>query len=87
MEVHPLPSRFVNLALFVMACLVNSLPTHTFTPINSIVRSLFGYSKVAIAANTLMFPILHPLLAFFANWILDKYGLRLGVHLVLLSAI
>ena len=28
--------------------------------------------------NTLMFPVLHPILAFPANWILDRFGMAIG---------
>lgn len=81
MEVYITIFRFVNLGIFMLISLVNGLPIHTFTPINSIIIDVFGYSKVAIASNTLMFPISHPVFAFLANWILDKYGLKLGVFL------
>jgi hypothetical protein len=44
---------------------------------------VFGYDKIAIAANALLFSISHPLLAVLANWVLDKYGLKIGVNLSL----
>lgn len=56
------------------------MPTHTFTPINSIVSKLYDVDKLLIALNTLIFPISHPILAFLANWVIDKYGLRVGVR-------
>ena len=78
--------RFMNLGIFIMLCLINSLPTHTFTTINSIISDIYGIDKVVVAINTLLFPISHPIMAFLANWILDKYGLKLGVLLLLFSA-
>lgn len=57
------------------------MPTHTFTPINSIVGRIFDVNKLLIGMNTLIFPISHPILAFLANWILDKFGLRVGVSI------
>lgn len=77
--------RFVNLAVFILASLVNSLPTHTFTTINSIISDTYDFDKVLVSLNTLLFPITHPVLAFVANWILDKYGLRIGVNIISFS--
>jgi FLVCR family feline leukemia virus subgroup C receptor-related protein len=57
---------------------VNSLPTQTFSSINSLVTAKFNYNQVLLTLNTLFFPIFHPIFAFPANWILDKYGMKIG---------
>ena len=62
-----------------MASFVNSLPAHTFTTVLSIVSELYDYPTLIVLMNTLMFSITHPLLAFVANWIVDMFGLRIGV--------
>jgi len=77
-EYKEVPYRFINLAIYVMAALVNSLPVHTFSSINTSVQTAFHYSKEIVTANALIFTILHPIGAFPANWILDKYGSRVG---------
>ena len=73
-----LPYRFVNVIVYILAALVNSLPVHTFSSINSSVEVAFNYSKETVTANALIFTILHPIGAFPANWILDKYGSQVG---------
>lgn len=78
---------WVNLTVFLLASLANCIPTHTFTPINSTVTRVYDVSKTLVGLNTLVFPISHPLLAFLANWVLDRYGLRIGVTIILVYRI
>ena len=73
--------RFVNLVVYLLAALVNSLPTSTFSSINTLVEEKFQYHAVIITLNTLMFPVLHPICAVPANWILDKWGMDWGCRI------
>jgi hypothetical protein len=77
-EYKEVPYRFINLFIYIIAALVNSLPVHTFSSINTSVEAVFDYSVAVVTANALIFTILHPIGAFPANWILDKYGSRIG---------
>lgn len=70
--------RWVNFAVYMLAAIVNSLPTQTFSSINTIVSNNFKYDPVLVTLNVLFFPIFHPIFAFPANWILDKFGMKLG---------
>lgn len=70
--------RFINFGIYCLAALVNSLPAQTFSSINSLVSDRFQYDQILVTLNTLFFPILHPLFAFPVNWILDKFGMRIG---------
>lgn len=79
--------RWVNLVVFLLASIVNCIPTHTFTPINSTVTSVYSVNKTLVGLNTLLFPISHPLLAFLANWVLDRFGLRVGVTIFSINRI
>jgi hypothetical protein len=44
-EYKEVPYRFVNLIIYVIAALVNSLPVHTFSSINTSVQTAFDYSQ------------------------------------------
>jgi hypothetical protein len=44
-EYREVPYRFVNLLVYILAALANSLPVHTFSSINSSVEKAFDYSK------------------------------------------
>ena len=70
--------RYINLAVFMFAALVNSLAANTFSSINSQVEELFDTSRVVVTLNALLFPIFHPISAYPASWILDNYGIRVG---------
>ena len=73
--------RHINLAVFIFAVLVNSLPAQTFSSINSRVEEVFDISRVFVTLNTLLFPVLHPVFAFPSSWILDNYGIKVGCTL------
>lgn len=70
------------MVIFLLAAAINSIPNQTFTAINSRIVELYKVDKLVVAMNTLLFPISHPVFAFFANGILDKYGLKLGVKII-----
>jgi len=68
----------VILIVYISAALVNSLPVHTFSSINSIVEDVFQISQLNVTLNALLFTIAHPIFAFPWNWVLNKYGIRPG---------
>jgi hypothetical protein len=57
---------------------VNSLPTQTFASINKLVSDNYNYDSILVTLNILVFPVLHPIFAVPANWILDKYDMKIG---------
>lgn len=73
--------RFINLGIYLLAALANSIPAQTFSSINSYVEEQYHYEKVTVTLNVLVFPILHPILAFPANWALDRFGMKAGCTL------
>lgn len=73
-----MPYRWVNFAVYILAALVNSLPTQTFSSINTLVSDNFHYHSVVVTLNVLFFPIFHPIFAVPANWVLDKFGMKIG---------
>ena len=56
--------RWVVLAVYIVGALVNSLPTQTFSSINSLVEEKFNLSATVVTLNTLVFPVSHPIIAF-----------------------
>lgn len=72
------PYRYANFFIYVLAALVNSLPAQTFSSINTLVQDAYNYDPVVITLFTLFFPIFHPICAFPANWVLDKFGMKIG---------
>lgn len=68
----------MNLAIYLIAALVNSLPYQTFSSINTIVSKNFDIEPVVVTLNVLLFSILNPIFSFPVNWILDKYGMKIG---------
>lgn len=70
--------RYVNLAIYILAALVNSLPSQIFASINNLVSKSYNLDPLIVSLFTFVFPILHPICAFPANWILDKCGIKIG---------
>ena len=68
----------MNFGIYMLAALVNSLPTQTFSSINTLVSENYDYDPILVTLNVLFFPIFHPIFAFPANWILDKLGMKIG---------
>ena len=70
--------RFAILTVYLVTALVNSLPNNTFSGMNSVVEALFNISAVEVTLNTLLFPIVHVILAYPCNWIINRYGIRIS---------
>ena len=70
--------RYINLIIYLLAALANSIPAQAFSSINNIIQHKFNYRPVIVTLNSLFFPLLHPIMAFPANWIIDKYGMKVG---------
>ena len=64
--------------IYTLAALVNSLPAQTFSSINSKMSDNYHIDPVLVTLNVLFFPIFHPIFAFPANWILDRFGMKIG---------
>lgn len=72
------PYRFVILAAYLLAALVNSIAVHTFSSINVIIEDTFQISGIEVTLNALLFTIAHPVFALPCNWLINKYGMRFG---------
>lgn len=78
-------TSFVNLVLYLIVTITSTLPYQTYTAISTQMVQIYGYSKIMITLNGLMYPIVHPTFSFLANLILDKYSLKAGVIILLFS--
>jgi MFS family permease len=75
------PYRFVCLVLFFLAALVNSFAPNTFVATAVTARNIYDEPKFIINLNSLAYTIMHPLVLFPANYILDQVGLKFGLNL------
>lgn len=72
--------RFVIISVYLLASLVNALPSSTFAPLVILVQKVFGASKIVVSLNYFVFPICSALLSPLVNWSLTKNGIRLSYY-------
>lgn len=79
--------RFVVLAAFMLAIAANQLLWITFAPVTRVAAEFYGVSDLAIGLLSLVFMVVFIVVSIPASWILDTYGIRVGVGIgVVLTA-
>jgi MFS family permease len=73
------PYRWVVLLAFMSIVAVNQLLWITFAPITSNAVQYYGVSELSIGLLSLSFMIIYILVSFPASWVIDTYGIRVGV--------
>lgn len=73
------PYRWAVLLAFMSIIVVNQLLWITFAPITSNAVEYYGVSELSIGLLSLIFMIVYILVSFPASWVIDTYGLRIGV--------
>lgn len=73
--------RYVNLALFLFAACCNSIAPQAFVAIAPYTSKLYGVSALEVNMNSMMYSIMFPLVIFPSNFIIEKYGLKVGTLL------
>jgi cyanate permease len=73
------PYRWVVLLAFMSIIVVNQLLWITFAPITSTAVEYYGVSELSIGLLSLIFMIVYILVSFPASWVIDTYGIRVGV--------
>jgi len=73
------PYRWVVLLAFMGIIVVNQLLWITFAPITSTAVKYYKVSELSIGLLSLIFMIVYILVSFPASWVLDTYGVRVGV--------
>jgi len=70
------PYRYVVIATYLFASLVNQVPSNTFSAMTSKVENEFHIPSILVTLNFLFFPISHCIFAMPVNWSLTKRGIR-----------
>jgi MFS family permease len=73
------PYRWVVLLAFMSIIAVNQLLWITFAPITSNAVQYYRVSELSIGLLSLSFMIVYVLVSFPASWIIDTYGIRIGI--------
>lgn len=71
--------RWVVLAVFMLIIAANQLLWITFAPITADAAKFFGVSDLQIGLLSMCFMIVFIVFSIPASWIIDKYGIRVGV--------
>jgi len=71
--------RFVMLGLFMLVTAMNQLLWISFAPVTGQAAAFYGVSNLAIGLLSLVFMVVFIVVSIPASWILDTYGIRLGV--------
>lgn len=73
------PYRWVVLGVFMLIIAANQLLWITFAPITAEAVRFFGVSDLQIGILSMCFMIVFIVFSIPASWIIDKYGIRIGV--------
>jgi cyanate permease len=73
------PYRWVVLLAFMSIIAVNQLLWITFAPITSTAAGYYQVSELSVGLLSLIFLIVYIFVSFPASWVIDTYGVRVGV--------
>ncbi len=71
--------RWVMLVAFMLAVAVNQLLWISFAPITGDAAAFYGVSDLAIGLLSLVFMVVFIVVSIPASWVIDTYGIRVGV--------
>jgi len=71
--------RFVMLVVFMLAIAINQLLWISFAPITGEAAAFYGVSDLAIGLLSLVFMVVFIVVSIPASWVIDTYGIRVGV--------
>ena len=72
-------SRWIMLSVYMLMVAVNQLLWITFAPITGDATKYYGVSDLKIGILSMCFMIVYIVVSIPASWIIDKYGIRIGV--------
>jgi cyanate permease len=72
-------SRWIILTVFMLMVAVNQLLWITFAPITGDATKYYGVSDLKIGILSMCFMIVYIIVSIPASWIIDRYGIRIGV--------
>jgi cyanate permease len=73
------PYRWVILAVFMVVVAINQVMWITFASITSIAADYYHVSDLSIGLLSMIFMIVYIVISIPASWIIDSYGIRVGV--------
>ena len=80
--------RWVMLSVYMLAIVINQIMWITFAPITIDAAGFYGVSDLKIGILSMCFMIVYLVVSIPASWIIDTYGIRVGVGTgVVLTAI
>ena len=71
--------RWAVLAAFMLVIAINQLSWITFAPITTQAMTFYGVSDLEIGLLSLSFMAVYVVVSFPASWVIDTYGIRVGV--------
>jgi MFS family permease len=71
--------RWIMLTVYMLMVSVNQLLWITFAPITSDATKYYGVTDLQIGVLSMCFMIVYIIVSIPASWIIDKYGIRIGV--------
>ena len=71
--------RWVMLSVYMLIVIVNQLLWITFAPITTDATRFYGVSDIQIGMLSMCFMIVFIIVSIPASWIIDTYGIRIGV--------
>ncbi len=71
--------RWVVLLVFMLITAANQLCWITFAPVTNAAVAYYGVSEIAIGILSISFMVVYIVLSIPASWVIDTYGLRVGV--------
>lgn len=71
--------RWIMLGVFMLAVAANQIMWITFAPITIEASDFYGVSDIKIGILSMCFMIVYLFVSLPASWIIDKYGIRIGV--------
>jgi cyanate permease len=72
-------SRWLILSVYMLIVAVNQLLWITFAPITGDATKYYGVSDLKIGILSMCFMIVYIVVSIPASWVIDKYGIRIGV--------
>lgn len=78
MEIQKDSYRFINLALFVTASVINSTPSQVFSGVSPTIAEIYEVSEVEVNVTSAIYSISFLIMLLPANYIIDKKGLKTG---------
>ena len=71
--------RWAVLIVYMLVVAMNQLMWITFAPITSDVAKFYGVSDLSIGLLSMSFMIVYIIFSFPASWVIDTYGIKVGV--------